>query len=193
MKVSDFKSEDELKKMKVADIKKHVREFNDHYKISGYSKATKSQLIGQVLTAQKRIRNAGGSKPAPAPKPATPAKKAPKKQEKLTAKEIRDQQKIPYSVVLKRKDSDGIPYINVWDSFLMRAIKLQKDEKYPEYQDDEARRIIRKTEREVKSRFRKGLPEGLELTPKEWRKKMMDFMDKQEKSIKAELKRKGLE
>lgn len=83
MKQSDFKSEAQLRSMKVADIKKHVRAFNDHYKISGYSKATKDQLIGQVLTAQDRIRNSGKATPKPAtpkpatPKPATPAKKPP--------------------------------------------------------------------------------------------------------------------
>ena len=41
MKLSDFKSEEDLKKMKVADIKKHVREFNNHYAIKGYSKLNK--------------------------------------------------------------------------------------------------------------------------------------------------------
>jgi hypothetical protein len=78
MKQSDFKSEDQLRSMNVADIKKHVRQFNDHYKISGYSKANKSQLINQVLTAQDRIRNSGKSAPKPpTPKPAPPKKKAP--------------------------------------------------------------------------------------------------------------------
>tara|TARA_R110001606_G_scaffold62031_3_gene144660 strand:- start:341 stop:511 length:171 start_codon:yes stop_codon:yes gene_type:complete len=55
MKVSDFKSEDDLKKMKVVDIKKHVREFNQHYKIAGYSKLKKDQIINVILTAQNRI------------------------------------------------------------------------------------------------------------------------------------------
>lgn len=74
MKVSDFKSEDDLKKMKVVDIKKHVREFNQHYKIAGYSKLKKDQIINVILTAQNRISNAGKS-PAPAPAPANTDKK----------------------------------------------------------------------------------------------------------------------
>lgn len=60
MKTSDFKSESELKSMKVADIKKHVREFNEHYAIKGYSKLKKDQLINQVLTSQMRIRKGKG-------------------------------------------------------------------------------------------------------------------------------------
>ena len=75
MKVSDFKSEEQLLKMNVADIKKHVREFNDHYAIKGYSKLNKSQLISTVLTAQDRIRNAGKSAPKPAVKPASEPKR----------------------------------------------------------------------------------------------------------------------
>ena len=60
MKTSDFKSESELKSMKVADIKKHVREFNEHYAIKGYSKLKKDQLINQVLTSQMRIGKGKG-------------------------------------------------------------------------------------------------------------------------------------
>ena len=63
MKTSDFKKEDELKKMKVADIKKHVREFNEHYAIKGYSKLKKDQLINAVLTAQMRISKSSTAKP----------------------------------------------------------------------------------------------------------------------------------
>jgi hypothetical protein len=77
MKTSDFKSESELKSMKVADIKKHVRQFNEHYAIKGYSKLKKDQLINQVLTSQMRIRKGKGTpkfkiveskKDSPAPK-----------------------------------------------------------------------------------------------------------------------------
>jgi hypothetical protein len=73
MKISDFKSEEDLKKMTIPQIKMHVREYNEHYAIKGYSKLTKSQLISTVLTAQDRIRNAGKKavafkEPAPAPK-----------------------------------------------------------------------------------------------------------------------------
>ncbi|MGI9556182.1 MAG: hypothetical protein ACR2M9_04900 [Cyanophyceae cyanobacterium] len=66
MKVSDFKTQEEMEKMKVAEIKAHVRAFNEHFAIRGYSKLNKSQLISEVLTAQMRIRNAA-SKPAPKP------------------------------------------------------------------------------------------------------------------------------
>lgn len=66
MKISDFKSEEDLKKMKVADIKKHVREFNEHYKIAGYSKLRKDQIINLILTAQKRISTAS-AKPSAKP------------------------------------------------------------------------------------------------------------------------------
>lgn len=57
MKISDFKKEEELAKMKVTEIRKHVKEFNEHYTIKGYSKVKKDQLINMVLTSQDRIRN----------------------------------------------------------------------------------------------------------------------------------------
>lgn len=95
MRVSDFKSEEQLKKMSVADIKKHIREFNDHYGIKGYSKLKKDQMINQVLTAQMRIRN---SKTAPATaKKAQPAKKAPappKKDAGFTIKEVKNDKQL---------------------------------------------------------------------------------------------------
>lgn len=81
MKVSDFKTEEQLKEMKVPEIKAHVREFNEHYKISGYSKLRKDQLISEILTAQMRVRNAGKEAPKPAPK-VMPKKTDPKKREK---------------------------------------------------------------------------------------------------------------
>lgn len=58
MKVSDFKTEEQLKKMKVPEIKAHVREFNEHFGVKGYSKLKKDQLINVILTAQTRIKNA---------------------------------------------------------------------------------------------------------------------------------------
>jgi len=73
MKTSDFKQEDELKKMKVADIKKHIKEFNEHYAIKGYSKLKKDQLINAVLTAQMRISK---SMPKVEEKKTAPKKKA---------------------------------------------------------------------------------------------------------------------
>lgn len=167
----------------VCDLKIKAKEMG----LKGYSKMKKAELEKLVMGASPVE-----AKPA-SPAKKAPAKKAPAKEEKLSAREIRDQQKVPYSVVLKRKDSDGIPYINIWDSYLMRAIKLEKDEKYPKYEDDEAKRIIGRTRRELKGKFRRGLPLGVELTAKEWRKEMMDFMNKEDKSIKAVLKRKGLE
>ena len=57
MKISDFKKEEELAKMKVTEIRKHIKEFNEHYAIKGYSKVKKDQLINMVLTSQDRIRN----------------------------------------------------------------------------------------------------------------------------------------
>lgn len=59
MKRSDFKKEEELKGMKVGDIKKHVSAFNKHYAIRGYSKLKKAALISAVLSAQTRL---GGAK-----------------------------------------------------------------------------------------------------------------------------------
>jgi len=97
MKLSQMPKEADLQKMNMSQIKAHIREFNDHYAIRGYSKLNKSQLISAVLTAQKRIANAGGpalpvkfptskksggAKKAPAkkatPKPATPKPATPK-------------------------------------------------------------------------------------------------------------------
>ena len=77
MKVADMKDEDTLKKMKVLDIRKHVREFNEHYAIKGYSKVKKDQLINMVLTAQDRIKNSKKPTPkAPKAKASPKAKKA---------------------------------------------------------------------------------------------------------------------
>ena len=50
-----FPNEDELRKMNMTDLKKHVREMNDHYGLKGYSKLRKDQLINAILTAQMRI------------------------------------------------------------------------------------------------------------------------------------------
>ena len=59
MKRSDFKKEEELKGMKVGDIRKHIEAFNRHYAIEGYSKLKKAALISAVLSAQTRL---GGAK-----------------------------------------------------------------------------------------------------------------------------------
>jgi hypothetical protein len=96
MRVSDFKTEAQLKAMKVADIKKHVREFNDHYAIRGYSKLKKDQLINSVLTATQRIKNSKGTQTPPAPAKKKPVKKkklkivspAKKEESKVTTKDI---------------------------------------------------------------------------------------------------------
>ncbi|MGI9555548.1 MAG: hypothetical protein ACR2M9_01690 [Cyanophyceae cyanobacterium] len=86
MKIADFKSQDEMQKMTIPQIKAHVREYNDHYAIRGYSKLNKSQLISEVLTAQQRIRNAGKptpkvADPAPKKKVADPRKRAMRQKE----------------------------------------------------------------------------------------------------------------
>lgn len=91
MKVADMKDEDTLKKMKVLDIRKHVREFNEHYAIKGYSKVKKDQLINMVLTAQDRIKNS--KKPTPKAPKAPKAKKA-KKAEPVKAKPNKKRQEI---------------------------------------------------------------------------------------------------
>ena len=62
MKVSQFPSEDLLKQMKVSELRSHIREFNEHYAIRGYSKLNKSQLISTILTAQKRVEKASQEK-----------------------------------------------------------------------------------------------------------------------------------
>ena len=154
-------------------------------KRKGYSKLKKADL-------EKLLDTPPPKPPRGVPRKKPEAKKA--KEKKLSAREIREQTKIPYSVVLRRKDSDGLPYISVWDSYLMREIKLQKDEAYPNYEDDQAERIIKRTVREKKSQFRRG---GLnaydELTPKEWEKRFFEFMVKEDNKMKALLKYKGLE
>lgn len=96
MRVSDFKTEAQLKAMKVADIKKHVREFNDHYAIRGFSKLKKDQLINSVLTATQRIKNSKGTQTPPAPAKKKPVKKkkfkivspVKKEESKVTTKDI---------------------------------------------------------------------------------------------------------
>lgn len=80
MKISDFKKEEQLAKMKVTEIRKHIKQFNEHYVIKGYSKVKKDQLINMVLTAQDRIRNSMKKKPRLVVVKDSPKKKeAPKK------------------------------------------------------------------------------------------------------------------
>jgi hypothetical protein len=51
-----------LYNMTLVNIKKHVRELNEHYGLKGYSKLKKDQLINQIATAQERIKK-GSRKP----------------------------------------------------------------------------------------------------------------------------------
>lgn len=62
-----FPTEEELRKMNMTQLKKHVREMNEHYGIKGYSKLRKDQLINAIMTSQLRISK-GETKPT---KPAT--------------------------------------------------------------------------------------------------------------------------
>lgn len=91
MKRSDFKKEEELKGMKVGDIRKHIEAFNRHYAIEGYSKLKKAALISAVLLAQTRLGGAKKTKKkvklviVEEPKKASPvAKKASPVAKKLT-------------------------------------------------------------------------------------------------------------
>jgi hypothetical protein len=63
-----FPSEGELRSMTMPMLKTHVRDFNEHYAIRGYSKLKKDQLISAILTAQMR---AGKKTTPPTPKPKT--------------------------------------------------------------------------------------------------------------------------
>lgn len=65
MNPKNFKSQDELKRMKVADIKSHIREFNKHYAIKGYSKMKKDELIKAVGMAQMRVKPQATQAPKP--------------------------------------------------------------------------------------------------------------------------------
>lgn len=57
-----FISPEVLSKMTLPEIKKHVRELNEHYGIKGYSKLKKDQLVNAIGTAQMRIKK-GNTKP----------------------------------------------------------------------------------------------------------------------------------
>lgn len=65
MKISDFPTEQQLRGMSVSALKSHIKEYNMHYSIRGYSKLRKDQLISEILTAQMRVRNAGKESPKP--------------------------------------------------------------------------------------------------------------------------------
>ena len=117
MKLSDFKSEDELRKMKIADIKAHVREYNDHYAIRGYSGLKKDQLINMVLTAQDRLRNAVKAKKgvsfASPPKKGEedkprPARKSQKKQKEAFVEKNKG----------KKKKTNPVPEQSFIDAFV---------------------------------------------------------------------------
>ena len=45
MKIADFPTEQQLRGMSVSGLKSHIKEFNMHYAIKGYSKLRKDQLI----------------------------------------------------------------------------------------------------------------------------------------------------
>lgn len=74
MNPKNFKSQDELKRMKVVDIKSHIREFNKHYAIKGYSKMKKDELIKAVGMAQMRVKPQTTQATKP-PLPSKPKKK----------------------------------------------------------------------------------------------------------------------
>jgi len=101
MKVSDFKTEEQLRKMNVADIKKHVREFNDHFSLKGYSKLKKDQLISVILTAQTRIKNA-----VPKAEPQEPKVKGNEKKKERVIKEYKRVLALLGSFKIKNMDDD---------------------------------------------------------------------------------------
>ena len=78
MKKSDFKSRDEMNAMNIADIKSHIRKFNEHYAIKGYSKMKKSELIDAVQKAQVRVLRKTKPKLNIPPKPPSPKAVTPK-------------------------------------------------------------------------------------------------------------------
>jgi hypothetical protein len=165
MKQSDFKSESELKAMKVAQIKQHVREFNDHLAIRGYSKATKDQLIGQVLTAQDRVRNSKGSAPKPISPVKSPAKKAPVK--KAPAK------KAKLVIVLSKAEAKK------------QITTLVDEELESEYLDtlsmnmskSRARKIFNARQKRAIKDFWSEYKPSVKMTEKEWEKAWKDFAD----------------
>ena len=67
MEAPPKKTEAQLQKMKVAELKQHIREHNMHYAIKGYSKMTKPQLVISILDTQKRVKPAPKTAPRPAP------------------------------------------------------------------------------------------------------------------------------
>lgn len=185
MKQSDFKSEEQLRSMKVADIKKHVRAFNDHYKISGYSKLKKDQLISQVLTAQMRVRNSGKAAPKPpAPKPATPAKKS------ETPSFVKDGPKKTYSQALRLKNKFEDKVIEVPYEIFKKAYQLSSGHKDPEkrYGDAAADRFEKSLNRALKSSFKK-LFGTKEFTPPQWEGKWRKFIEEEEENLDKQLKK----
>lgn len=112
-----FPTEDELRKMNMTELKKHVREMNEHYGIKGYSKLRKDQLINAIMTSQLRIKK-GAPKETMKPiemtvnKDIVEAKKKemkPKKETKEPAKKPKKKAKLvivddkPKKKVMKKK------------------------------------------------------------------------------------------
>lgn len=134
MKIRDFKSEEDLKKMKVADIKKHVKEFNDHYAIKGYSKLNKSQLINTILTAQKRISTASAkptAKPSAKPIFKTALKPASKPASKPETTDEKIDQLNKETLEILRKQSPKLILTPV--PFLGKSMKALYDKLFEKY------------------------------------------------------------
>jgi hypothetical protein len=171
----NFPSEQQLRAMSVAQIKKHIREYNEHYAIKGYSRLTKDQLISTILTAQLRV---GKGKPTgefkmpvktskkPEPKKETmPVKKeaTKKTKKKLVIKE--EPKKIelkPLSPVKTLKPLTGVKTKNkikfrVYDDDIPTRGGFDRDDKLLVFKGE-----IDQSEKKIKLDFfiNKGLPKG---------------------------------
>lgn len=174
MKTSDFKQEDELKKMKVADIKKHIKEFNEHYAIKGYSKLKKDQLINAVLTAQMRISKA---MPKVEEKKTTKKKKLVVVEDKKPTPKATPKKKLTYEEAKKIKSNFGGLYFK-WSTENIPILLWRKSNPFSSG-DPSAKEIqkftkssLAKYRREFQSRHISDMK-----TEDEWKKMWRDFQD----------------
>jgi len=180
MKISDFKKEEQLAKMKVTEIRKHIKQFNEHYVIKGYSKVKKDQLINMVLTAQDRIRNSMKKKPRLVVVKDSPKKKeAPKSAEKPASAE----KKLSYAEGKKIKNEIGRPYFS-WSN---QTIPIKLWEKSSRFNTgDPSPKEIQKFTKSSLAKYRKVFQSrhGSEMkTEKEWKQTWLDFADEIRKQL----------
>lgn len=142
----------------------------------GYSKMKKAELVNLLTT--------------PPPKP--PRTKSKAEQAKNPVRQVQPAKKgaeaVPYSKISRRKNSDGIPIIDVPDSLIIRVLQVLLDSKSPYFITDGRSEEIRQITKQLKSNFSR-MNRGQEFTPQVWNKKWNTFIDEEQENIKKQVKK----